>query len=89
MDNMNKFPGITIPEEMPDHNSPNSIGTWRQLLSANVGRFVRLEIAVFVSGPMKTMCGVIYSVGNSYCVLINEGKPIVADILGIKAAYFE
>ena len=89
MDNISKFLGISIPEQMPDHNAPNSIGSWRQLLSANVGRSVRIEIAVFISGPMKTVFGTIYSVGNSYVVLINDGKAFAVDILGIKAAYFE
>ncbi len=89
MDNMNRFPGISIPDQMPDLNAPNNIGSWRQLLSENTGRFVRIEIAVFVSGPMKTVCGTIYAVGNAYVVLINEGKVVAADILGIKAVYFD
>ena len=89
MENTEKFPGINIPEQMPDLNSQNSIGSWRQLLSENVGRCVRIEVAVFISGPMKTFCGTIYSVGNSYVVLLCDGKVVVADILGIKAAYFE
>ncbi len=80
---------INIPDQMPDFNSPGNIGSWRQAFAANIGRFVRLEIAVVVSGPLRSVCGTIYSVGNQYVGLVCDGKIVLADILGIKFAYFD
>lgn len=84
-----KNPSINIPDQLPDFNSPGNIGSWRQLLAANIGRYVKLEIGVQLEGPLRSVCGEIYSVGNSYVSLINNGMIIVADILSLKFAYFE
>ncbi len=81
--------GINIPDQLPDFNSQGNIGSWRQLLAANIGRNVKLEIGIQLEGPLRTVCGEIYTVGNSYVGLINNGKVIVADILSLKFAYFE
>ncbi|MDE7464562.1 MAG: hypothetical protein K2M48_05990 [Clostridiales bacterium] len=82
-------PGINVPDQLPDFNAPNNVGSWRQLFAANIGKFVKLEIGVQLEGPLRSVCGEIYSVGNSYVSLLNCGKVIVADILAIKFAYFE
>lgn len=82
-------PSINIPDPLPDFNSPNNVGTWRQLFAANIGKYVTMEIGVQLEGPLRTVCGEIYSVGNSYVSMINNGKIVVADILAIKFAYFE
>lgn len=89
MENNCKTPSMNIPDQLPDFNSPGNIGSWRQLLAANIGRYVRIEIAIQLDGPLRTVCGEIYSVGNSYVSLINNCTIVVADILSIKFAYFE
>ena len=89
MERMCGMPGINIPDEMPDFNSPGNIGSWRQILAANIGRKVRLDISLGLDSPIKTVCGEIYFVGSSYVALINSGKVLLADILGIKFAYFD
>jgi len=89
---MEKFCGpseINIPDNMPDFDSPGNIGSWRQVLAANVGRHVRIEIAIGLETPLKSVCGEIYFVGNAYIGLICNGKVVLADILGIKFAYFD
>ncbi len=80
---------INIPEIMPDYNSPGNIGSWRQILAANIGRFVRIEISPSLSGPLRASCGTIYAVGNAYVALLCEGKTTLVDILAIKYAIFE
>lgn len=89
MDRISKVPGINIPDEMPDFDSPGNIGSWRQIFAANIGRKVRMEISLGLDAPLKTVCGEIYFVGNPYVALINGGTVILADILGIKFAYFD
>ncbi len=82
-------PAITIPDQLPDFDSLGNVGSWRQLLAANIGRYVKMEIAVLIDSPLRVVCGEIYAVGNNYVVLINNGKIITADILGVKIVYFE
>ncbi len=88
MDRMCGMPGI-IPDEMPDFNSPGNVGSWRQILAANIGRKARIDIALELDTPLKSVCGEIYFVGNAYVALISNGKVLLADILGIKFVYFE
>ncbi len=83
------MPEINIPEQSPDFNSPGNIGSWRQLFAANIGRKVRLEIVVYLSGPLHVVCGTLYSVGNSYVTLVCDNKIVAVDILAVKFAYFE
>lgn len=82
-------PNINVPEILPDFNSQGNIGSWRQFFAANIGKYVKLEIGIQLEGPLRSVCGEIYSVGNSYVTLLNCGKVIAADILSIKFAYFE
>lgn len=89
MENTCGMPEINIPEEMPDFNSPGNVGSWRQILEANIGRKVRLDIALGLDTPLKSVCGEIYFVGNSYVALISNCKVLLADVLGIKFACFE
>lgn len=87
---MEKLPAceINIPEAMPDFNSQGNVGSWRQVLAANIGKFVKLEIALTFDGPLRTVCGEIYFVGNSYVALIYNEKIVLADILALKFATF-
>ena len=80
---------INIPEEMPDFNSPGNIGSWRQILAANIGRNVKIEIAIQFDGPTRSACGEIYVVGNSYVGLLCNGKIVLVDTLAIKFVYFD
>ncbi len=82
-------PEINIPEEGPDFNSPGNIGSWRQLFAANIGKYVKIEVSTTLNGALRAVCGVIYAVGNSYILLVNDGKVIAADILSVRFAYFE
>ncbi len=84
-----KVPEINIPDQMPDFDSPGNIGSWRQILAANIGRHVRLEISTSVNGNLKSVCGTIYTVGNAYVALACDGKIMLADILAVKFVYFE
>ncbi len=81
-------PEINIPDEMPDFNSPGNIGSWRQLLAANIGREIRMEISTSISGNLRVTCGTIYAVGNAYVALVSEGNIVAVDILSIKYIYF-
>lgn len=89
MENKCPQPNFNVPDQLPDFNAPNNVGSWRQLFAANIGKHVTMEIGVQLEGPLRTVCGEIYSVGNSYVSMINNCKIIVADILSIKFAYFD
>ncbi len=82
-------PEITIPEELPDFNAQGSMGSWRQLLAANIGRYVKIEVAPTLDGSLRMSCGTIYAVGSFYVVLVSGGKATVVDTMSIKYAYFE
>lgn len=80
---------INIPDEMPDFNAPGNVGAWRQLLAANIGRHIKIEISPTVSGALRSTCGTIYAVGNSYVVLVCDGDFIAVDTLSVKYVYFD
>ena len=89
MEKENEVCEINIPDEMPDFSAPGNVGTWRQILAANIGRKVKLEIIVQLDGPTRSAYGEIYVVGNSYVGLICNGKVTLVDILAVKFAYFD
>lgn len=89
MDKACNTPEINIPEEMPDFNSPGNVGSWRQLLAANIGRRVRIEISPTVSGSLRSTCGTILAVGASYVVLVCDGCAVAVDTLAVKYVYFD
>ncbi len=78
---------INIPEPLPDYNSENNIGSWRQLFAANMGKRVKIELSLF-DGTMKSICGDIYLVGNNYIGLSYGDKLYFGDLFSIKFATF-
>lgn len=87
MDCTKKPVDINIPDPLPDFNSENNIGNWRQLFAANIGKRVKIEISLF-DGTIRSVCGEIYIVGNSYVgVSCNESICLV-DVFSIKFVTF-
>lgn len=78
---------INLPDPLPDFNAPNNVGTWKQLFAANIGRRVKIEIALF-DGTVRSICGDLYLVGNSYVGVTCGDKLCFADIFAIKFASF-
>ncbi len=83
----NKTAEINIPEPLPDFNSENNVGSWRQLLAANIGKRVKIDISMF-DGSIRSAVGDIYLVGNAYAGVISGGNIVFADIFAIKFVTF-
>lgn len=83
----NKPVDINFPDPLPDYNSPNNVGTWKQLFAANIGKRVKIDIALF-DGTMRSICGDIYIVGNGYVGVMCDNKIYLGDIYSIKFATF-
>lgn len=78
---------INIPDPLPDFNSENNVGSWKQLFASNIGRRVKIEISLF-DGTVRSVCGDIYIVGNAY-VGVSSGENIcLVDIFSVKLATF-
>ena len=80
---------IVIPEEIPDLNEPPYRGTFQQLLSANLGKLVRIDF--LVGGErVVTQSGIVDAVGVQYVVLYQpDTKTFVSgDVFGIKFVTF-
>lgn len=78
---------INIPDPLPDFNSDNNIGTWKQLFATNIGKRVKIDIGLF-DGSLKSICGDIYIVGNAYVGVSCDGKIMLCDIYSVKFATF-
>ncbi|MBD5132617.1 MAG: hypothetical protein HDT28_08555 [Clostridiales bacterium] len=78
---------INIPDPMPDFNAENNVGLWKQLFATNIGKRVKIDIALF-DGSIRSICGDIYIVGNAYVGVSCDGKIILGDIYSVKFATF-
>lgn len=78
---------INIPEPLPDFNSENNVGTWRQLFAANIGKRVKIEISMF-DGSLRGICGDIYIVGGAYVGVSCGDKICLCDVFSIKFVTF-
>ena len=87
MDCENRPVDINIPDPMPDFNSENNVGLWKQLFAANIGKRVKVEIALF-DGTVRSICGDIYLVGNAYIGLACGDKLCFGDIYSVKFVTF-
>jgi len=79
---------IVIPEEIPDLNDAPYKGTFQQLLSANLGKLVRIDF--LVGERIVTQTGIIDAVGVQYVVLYQPENEIfvTGDVFGIKLITF-
>lgn len=87
MDCENRPVDINIPDPMPDFNSENNVGLWKQLFAANIGKRVKVEISLF-DGTVRSICGDIYLVGNAYIGLSCGDKLCFGDIYSIRFVTF-
>ena len=83
----NKPVEINIPDPMPDFNSENNVGLWKQLFAANIGKRVKIEISLF-DGTVRSITGDIYIVGNAYVGVTCGGNICLCDIYSIKFVTF-
>lgn len=83
----NKPAEINIPDPLPDFNSENNIGTWRQLFASNIGKRAKIEISLF-DGTVRSIMGDIYIVGNAYVGVMCGDKICLCDIYSIKFVTF-
>ena len=83
----NKPADINFPDPMPDFNSPNNVGTWRQLFAVNMGKHVKIEISLFDS-TLLAVAGELYIVGDNYVGVSCDGKISLVDIYAIKRVTF-
>ena len=56
MDCENRPVDINIPDPLPDFNSENNIGTWKQLFATNIGKRVKIDISLF-DGSIRSVSG--------------------------------
>ena len=87
MDCENRPVDINIPDPLPDFNSENNIGTWKQLFATNIGKRVKIYISLF-DGSIRSVSGDIYIVGNAYVGVSCDGKICIVDIFSVKLATF-
>lgn len=87
MDCCNKPVDINIPDPLPDFNSDNNIGTWKQLFATNIGKRVKIEISLF-DGTVRSVTGDIYIVGNAYVGVSCNDNIYIVDIFSVKLATF-
>ncbi|MCH5166093.1 MAG: hypothetical protein J1G01_06800 [Clostridiales bacterium] len=78
---------INIPDPLPDYNSDNNIGLWKQLFAANIGKRAKIETALF-DGTVRGICGDIYIVGNAYVGVTCGDKICLCDIYSVKFVTF-
>lgn len=78
---------VNIPDPLPDYNSENNLGSWRQLFAANMGKRVKIDIAM-LDGSLRSITGDIYLVGNAYVGVSCDGKLLFGDVYSIKFATF-
>lgn len=83
----NRPADINFPDPMPDFNSPNSVGTWKQLFATNIGKPVKIEISLFDS-TLLSVTGELYIVGESYVGVMCDGKVCLVDVYAIKRVTF-
>ena len=80
---------IVIPESLPDFDQPPYRGTFQQLLTANVGKLVRID---FMVGSDRTVSqtGILDAVGVQYVVLHQPESNtfVTGDVFGIKFITF-
>lgn len=83
----NKTVEINIPDPMPDFNSENNVGSWKQLFASNIGKRAKIEISLF-DGTIRSITGDIYIVGNAYVGVLCGGNICLCDIFSIRFVTF-
>ncbi len=78
---------INIPDPLPDFNSENNVGTWKQLFATNIGKRAKIEISLF-DGSIRSISGEIYIVGNAYVGVTCNGNICLCDIFSVKFVTF-
>lgn len=78
---------INFPEPAPDLNSPQNVGTFKQLFAANMGRRVKIEISLF-NGALQSITGDLYIVGETYVGVTCADKVYLCDVYSIKFVTF-
>ncbi len=87
LDMKNNLPTEVI--DAPTTMKENEAGSWKAMLSRNIGNFV---VATFLIGTQGTVAweGVLYDVGNNYLTIYQAGRDryIVCDIYSLKYIEF-
>lgn len=82
-------PNVNVPERLPDFDTQPYLGSYQQLLTANIGRPIKVDYVVGVS-QILSASGTIDAVGMQYVLLAQPERSTMqaVDLYSVKTVTF-